>query len=178
MSGTNNRVVMASTALPFFARHAPISIASACVVTAMLFWTLDAAGAFLYFSYIAAYALGLGVPGWGLLQFRGRRHTRLEAFVLTFFSAGMFAFVLSLPRLVTSNRKAFGLAAESITEGMSVTEVRAHMQGVAANPGYHSAEYPSTLGFYFLSAPGTQDVVLVRLSSDGQRVVGVEYSLD
>jgi hypothetical protein len=169
---------MSSTARRLLARFTPVSIASVCVVTAVLLWTLDAAGVFLYFSYIPAYALALGVLGCGLLQFRGQGRTRLEAFVLTFCSAGMFAFVLTLPRLVTSNRKAFGLAAESITEGMSVAEVRAHMQGFAANPGYHSAEYPSTLGFYLLSAPGTQDVVLVRLSSDGQRVVGIEYSLD
>jgi hypothetical protein len=169
---------MSPTPSSLLARYALVSIASACVVTAVLFWALDAAGVFLYFSYVPAYAVGLGMLGWCLLQFRGRRRTRLEALILTFCSAGMFAFVLTLPRLVTSNRKAFGLAAESIAEGMSVAEVRAHMQGVAANPGYHSAEYPGTLGFYLLSAPGTQDAVLVRLSPDGQRVVGIEYSLD
>jgi hypothetical protein len=162
----------------FLAHHFAISYPALCAAAAWACWSADAAGAFIYFGYIPAYAVAVGLVALGLVLFGREPRIKSDAILLAVTTTVLFGFLLALPRVATSDRKAFSLVAASLTNGMSVTEVNTRMRVVASHPGFRAAVHSGALCFYLYSAPGTQDVIIVQPSSDGQRVVDVQYSVD
>lgn len=135
---------------------------------------LDAAGVFIYFGYVPAALLVLGVVLGGIIA-GGRvgRLSKVDVLAFGVATLGLVAVVLACPFLPTSQRKAFYLAAKSVKAGMSWEEAQRRM---AKYPTFE--KHAGSVTFLHRSSPDTADAAVVRLTSDGEQVAAVEYSAD
>jgi hypothetical protein len=135
---------------------------------------LDAAGVFIYFGYVPAALLVLGVVLGGVFA-AGKvpRLSRVDVVAFGVVTLGLIAVVAACPFLATSQRKAFYLDARSVKAGMSWEEAQRRMAGY---PTFD--QHAGAVTFLQKSSPDTVDTAVVRLTSDGEMVAAVEYSAD
>jgi hypothetical protein len=135
---------------------------------------LDAAGVFIYFGYVPAALLVLGVVLGGV--FAAGKVPRLSRVDVVAFGAatlGLIAMVVACPFLATSQRKAFYLDATSVKAGMSWEEAQRRMAGYST-----FEQHAGSVTFLQKSSRDTVDTAVVRLTTDGKKVASVEYSAD
>lgn len=135
---------------------------------------LDAAGVFIYFSYVPAVLLVACVVVGGLFA-AGKvgQLSRVDALSFGLATMALIGIVLICPYYPTSQRKQFFLDAQSVKPGMSLHEVEQRMVS------YQSfRKDSSSVTFSCQSSPDTVDVIVVRLNKDGSRVASAEYSPD
>jgi hypothetical protein len=135
---------------------------------------LDAVGVFIYFGYVPAALLVLGVVLGGVFA-AGKvpRLSRVDVMAFGVATLGLIAVVVVCPFLPTSQRKAFYLAATSVKAGMSWEEAQRRM---ATYPIFE--QQAGAVTFLQRSSRDTVDTAVVRLTSDGETVAAVEYSAD
>jgi len=135
---------------------------------------LDAAGVFIYFGYVPAALLVLGVVlGGAFAAGKVPRLSRVDVVVFGVATLGLIAVVVACPFLATSQRKAFYLDATSVKAGMSWEEAQRRMAGYST-----FEEHVGSVTFLQKSSRDTVDTAVVRLTSDGEKVAAVEYSAD
>lgn len=135
---------------------------------------LDAAGVFIYFGYVPAALLVLGVVLGGVfVAGKVDRLSRVDALAFGVATLGLVVVALASPFLPTSQRKAFYLAARSVKAGMSWEEAQHRMAGY---PTFE--KHVGSVTFLQKSSPDTVDAAVIRLTSDGEQVAAVEYSAD
>lgn len=146
----------------------------AAVAVCVILLYLDAVGVFIYFGYVPAALLVLGVVLGGVFA-AGKvpRLSRVDVVAFGVATLGLIAVGVVCPFLPTSQRKSFYLAATSVKAGMSWEEAQRRM---AAYPTF--GQQAGAVTFLQKSSRDTVDTVVVRLTSDGETVAAVEYSAD
>lgn len=146
--------------------------------TALLFtalsYTADARGCFIYVSYGLAFVFTVVIFVFFFVSCRAWTLRRKFLGTFVFISSALSVSMIALPRVPTSDRKAYFLAYQEIRIGMDINEVRQKMDKFDSTP--FSEYYPASLSFRFQVKNGTIDVIVVRLRDD--KVVDAEYSPD
>ncbi len=151
-------------------RYSVVFVLSTALLAALL-TALDALDFLIYFFFLPPLcASGAWICGVAAYRSRGRSRFDLLVTFSCLLALTMYSFALRF--IPTSPRKHFLIRATSIRGGASVSAVRATLADCRAQ------DNPDSISFFFWAGPGTQDVVVVRVTPDRQRVVSAEYSPD
>jgi hypothetical protein len=131
---------------------------------------LDANGAFIYLTYIPAYIAALCVAvtaGRVMRPPAANAQTHIIALALL-----LLAVTMICSQLATTRRKQFYLLSKSLS-GLRLNTIEDQLRSFGATT-FMKSEGEASFGFQ--SAPGTTDVIIIKLKQG--RAVAVEYSPD
>lgn len=131
---------------------------------------LDANGAFIYLTYAPAYIAALCVAVTAGRVMRPPA-TNARAHIIAL-AVLLFATTMTCSHLATTRRKQFYLLSKSLS-GLRLNAIEDQLRSFGATTFMKSDGEAS---FGFQSAPGTTDVIIIRLKQG--RAVAVEYSPD